>query len=242
MSEPQGFDLLWEDGPCFVVAKPGGVLTQSPPGIDSLEIRIKQYLAARHQRAGKVYLGVPHRIDRPASGALVMASQVRAARSLSEQFEDRTVKKTYWALVQGHVQAESGTWRDFVRKVPGEARAETVADDHPEGRSAILHYRIKERLSHASWLEIQLETGRTHQIRLQASTRGFPILGDYQYGANQSFGPEVSEPRDRWIALHARQISFHHPTSRERVEVTAPMPAWWDAYGPVAESSAEPWP
>lgn len=227
MTKPQGFDLLWEEKPCFVVAKPGGLLTQAPPGIDSLEIRIKQWLAERQSSSNRVYLGVPHRIDRPASGALVMASQLKATRRLCEQFEDRTVEKSYWALVEGQPSEPAGSWSDMIRKIPGEARAELVPLDHPQGRTAIMHYRVHRVLNAISWLEIRLETGRTHQIRVQLASRGLPILGDHQYGATRSFGPLTAEPRERWIALHARLIRFHHPATRERIEVEAPLPSCW---------------
>jgi 23S rRNA-/tRNA-specific pseudouridylate synthase len=126
------------------------------------------------------------------------------------------------------VPEEIGTWHDTVRKVPGEARAELVEEDHPEGRSAILRYQVRQVFSDVSWLEIQLETGRTHQIRVQASHRGHPILGDFQYGATAPFGPTASGPRDRWIALHSRMICFHHPTTRERIRVTAAVPQYWE--------------
>ncbi len=227
MVTPNGFDVLWEQGPCLVIAKPGGILTQSPPGIDSLEIRVKDFLQARDGLIHPVYLGVPHRIDRPASGALVLAKHVRAARRLSEQFEDRTIAKTYWALVEGDVTPESGSWSDQLRKVPGEARAEIVHDGHPDGRSAILHYRVLRRFAGGTWLQIQLETGRTHQVRVQAAHRGHPIFGDVQYGSSVPFGPVTEDARRRWIALHSRQLEFHHPSTHERICVTAPPAKFW---------------
>ena len=165
---PPGFEILYEQGPCLAVAKPPGLLTQAPPGIDSLETRIKSFLIRRENKPGKAYLGVPHRLDRPASGVMVFAKHVRAARRLSEQFEERRVKKVYWACVGGPVAPGEGTWTDFVRKVPGEARAEIVDSHHPEGRVAVLHYRTVQAGTWGAWLEIELETGRTHQIRIQS--------------------------------------------------------------------------
>lgn len=229
---PEHFDILWEDGRCLVVSKPGGILTQSPPGIDSLEIRVKEWIRSQADHEGRAYLGLPHRIDRPASGALLLARTRRAAQRLCQQFEDRTVEKTYWALVAGHVTPEAGTWRDSIRKVPDEARAELVSSDHPDGKAAVLHYQVLDRPVRSdwpdvSWLSITLETGRTHQIRVQAASRGFPILGDAQYGSAIPFGPQTDDPRKRWIALHARRIQFHHPSSHDRVRVSAPLPPWW---------------
>ncbi len=225
-----GFDILYEQGHVLAVNKPGGVLTQAPPGIDSLEVRVKRYLAQRRNDGRTVYLGVPHRLDRPASGVLVLGLSIRTTRRLAEQFEGRLIGKTYWALVEGEVDPPQGTWSDYLRKVEGEARSEVVSPDAPGGRIAVLHYRHIGRHAAGSCLEIELETGRTHQIRVQAASRGLPILGDSQYGAIQPFGPETDDPRQRWIALHARSLEFRHPATHEMVSVTAPLPtAWVDA-------------
>jgi RluA family pseudouridine synthase len=227
---PEEFEILYELGPCLVVAKPGGLLTQAPPGIDSLEQRIKRFLKTRDQKLGRVYLGVPHRLDRPVSGAMVFAKHARAARRISEQFESRTVQKKYWAVVEGVVRPEQGTWTDFIRKIPDEARAEIVDRAHPEGRIAVLHYRILAFLRGASWLEIELETGRMHQVRVQAASRAHPVIGDAQYGSATSFGPQTVDPRDRWIALHSRSLRFRHPMTKEIVFQTAPLPQPWQCF------------
>jgi 23S rRNA pseudouridine1911/1915/1917 synthase len=224
----QGFEILYEEGPCLVVSKPAGLLTQAPPGIDSLEARIKRFLKHREGKTGNVYLGMPHRLDRPATGALVVARHVRAARRLSDQFEGRTIRKVYWALVEGIVRDDRGTWTDHLRKIPDVARSEVVAEGHPEGRLAILHFRVFHRHESQSWLEIQLETGRNHQIRVQAASHGHPLLGDELYGSRQPFGIETRDPRERQIALHARELGFEHPMTRQPVSITAPLPITWD--------------
>ncbi|MBN2218165.1 MAG: RNA pseudouridine synthase [Pirellulales bacterium] len=231
MNNEMGVEILYEEGPCLVVNKPPGLLTQAPSGIDSLEFRIKDLFRSRLGRSGEVYLAVPHRLDRPASGAMVFARHVRAARRLSEQFERRRVEKVYWACVAGHVLPEEGTWHDLVRKIPGEARAEIVAEGHPEAQMAVLHYRTLGRTDWATWLEIRLETGRTHQIRLQASSRSHPVLGDEQYGSVIPFGPQAEDRRLRAIALHARRLAFRHPMGRQTVDVTAPAPGPWRKLG-----------
>jgi 23S rRNA pseudouridine1911/1915/1917 synthase len=220
---PNGFEILYEQGPCLVVAKPGGLLTQAPPNIDSLESRVKAFLKERDQKTGNIYLAVIHRLDRPVSGAVVCARHVRAAKRLSEQFENRSVQKQYWALVKGIIEPAIGTLRDFLRKVPDEPRAELVASEHPDAREAVLHYRTMEIRDDHSLIEIALETGRMHQIRLQLASRGFPILGDEQYGSRQPYGPTTDDPRARWIALHARRIVLRHPMTRDVVDVTAPV-------------------
>ncbi len=224
-----GFEILYEDGPCLVVNKPAGLATQAPPGIDSLEARIKVMLVQRDRPVGKPYLGVPHRLDRPVSGVIVFGRNTRATRKLSRQFERRTVKKIYWAGVEGVVSPSCGTWEDYVRKVPGEARAEVVAADHPEGRLARLHYRLMLAEEGIAWLEIVLLTGRTHQIRIQAASRGHPVLGDWQYGASRGFGLSCDDPRQQAIALHARSIEFVHPMSKQQVYIEAAPPDYWPA-------------
>lgn len=224
---PTGFEILDEDGPCLVIAKPAGIPTQAPPQYDSLEQRIKRFLKQRDDHPGQPYLGVPHRLDRPVSGVMLFARNVRATRRLAEQFQGRTVTKKYWALVEGHLPLGSGTWVDWMRKIPGVAQAEILDQGHPDGRKAILHFRVLRQSSQWAWLEIELETGRTHQIRLQAASRGFPILGDHQYGATTPFGPSVQHNREKWIGLHARSIAFRHPMTRIHKRKTAPLPNPW---------------
>ncbi len=231
MNRIPGFQMLLEDGPCLVVLKPSGLLTQAPPGIDSLEVRVKTFLKAREGKSGNIYLAVPHRLDRPVSGAMVLARHVRAAQRLSRQFERREVEKTYWALVQGMVDPAEGTWRDTLWKIHGQPRSQIVAADFPSGRPAVLHYRTLGQRAHGSWLEIQLETGRTHQVRIQAASRGHAILGDEHYGSAIPFGPPCDEPRERAIALHGRRLSFFHPMTRVPISIEAPLPAAWNDAG-----------
>ncbi len=224
-------EILYEDGPCVVVCKPSGLLTQAPPGVDSMEVRLKEHLKQRDGKTGNTYLGVPHRLDRPASGVMVFARHCRATRRLCEQFEARIVIKIYWACTEGMVAPAAGSWQDTLRKVPGEARAELVAADHEQGRSAILQYQTIGQSASGSWLEIQLETGRTHQVRVQAASRGWPLLGDEQYGAQIPFGPQSQDRRLCGIALHARSLTFFHPMTREEVVIVAPLPAAWNHVG-----------
>jgi 23S rRNA pseudouridine1911/1915/1917 synthase len=228
---PDGFDILFEDNACLVVAKPPGLLTQAPLGIDSLEFRIKRFLKEREAKPGDVYLGVPHRLDRPASGVIVFAKNVRAARRISEQFERRLVEKTYWALVEGNVAPDEATWTDHLKKIEGQPRSVVVEPGDPEGRNASLHYRVLQRLAGRTLLEINLETGRLHQIRVQCATRSHAIVGDELYGSKQTFGPWSDDERERLIALHARTLRFRHPTTREYVSVAAPLPAAWREAG-----------
>lgn len=225
---PRGFEVLLEDEALLAVGKPSGVATQAPPGIDSLERRVRAYLAADASPAD-VYLGIPHRLDRPVSGAILFAKTRRAARQLSRQFERRRVKKLYWACVERAVAPLEGTWTDYLHKVYGQPQAAVVAATHPGAQEAILHYRTLGRHRAGAWLEIELETGRTHQIRVQSASRGHPVLGDAQYGARGAFGPPCDDERLRPIALHARSIAFFHPTTKEPLLVEAPTGDAWQA-------------
>lgn len=225
---PAVVTIVYEEGPCLAVNKPGGLLTQAPPGIDSLEIRVKSLLKQRDCKTGNVYLGVPHRLDRPVTGVILFAKHVRAARRISEQFEGRTIKKTYWAFVEGQVPDDQGTWRDQLRKIPDQARVEVVQHNHSEGREAILRFRVLLRNPTGTLLQIQPETGRTHQIRVQAAVRGFPVQGDRMYGASKAFGPLIQDERSRWIALHAKSLAFRHPMNRQPVTVNTDLPRCWE--------------
>jgi 23S rRNA pseudouridine1911/1915/1917 synthase len=230
---PPSLDILYDDGPVLVLNKPAGVLTQAPAGIDSLEIWVKEFYRRREGKPAdaNIYLGLPHRLDRPVSGAIVFARHERAVQRLSAQFENRTVSKTYWAFVEGAVTPDEGSWTDYLHKRHGMAQAEVVAADHPAAKHAVLHYRVRWQGATGTWLEIELETGRTHQIRIQAASRGHAVVGDSQYGATTPFGDPALDLRDRPIALHARQLSFRHPMMPEQVNIVAPLPESWTALG-----------
>ncbi|NOY40719.1 MAG: RNA pseudouridine synthase [Planctomycetes bacterium] len=233
----QPLDILLDDGPCLVVNKPAGLLTQAPRGIDSLEIHVKEFYRLREGKPAdaKLYLGLAHRIDRPVTGAIVFGRHVRATRKLCTQFADRTVNKIYWAFVQGEVTPDEGTWTDYLHKCHGMAQSEVVEADYPDAKHAVLHYRVRWRGPVGTWIEIELETGRTHQIRIQAASRGNAIVGDSQYGSTIAFGEQYPDLRDRAIALHARQLGFRHPMTDEPIDITAPLGANWDALNLPAE-------
>jgi 23S rRNA pseudouridine1911/1915/1917 synthase len=236
-------DILYEDEHCLVVNKPSGLSTQAPRGIDSLEVQVRALLQSRVNadmaywqcdpsgQAPAVYLGLPHRLDRPVSGVIVLAKTKKGARKISRQFERRLVRKTYWAAVEGFVEPTEGTWTDSLRKIPGEARVEIVADDHLEAQRALLKFRIIGRTTHGSWLELEPETGRMHQIRVQAASRGWPILGDVQYGSRVAFGTQDEDVRKRAIALHARSLTFVLPVTQRELTIVAPLAEAWRHFG-----------
>jgi 23S rRNA pseudouridine1911/1915/1917 synthase len=240
-----GLEILLDDDCLLAINKPSGLPTQAPRQFDSVERRVRAWLAEQatlnaargsgiesgpHSTGERpAYLGVPHRLDRPASGVLLMAKTPRAARLVSRQFERRQIEKTYWACVSGTVSPVEGTWMDRVRKLPSVPKVEIVAADAEGSLEAILHYRVIGETPHGSLLEVRLETGRTHQIRVQAASRRHPIVGDALYGSTIPFGPQLSDERERAIALHARSLSFRHPTTQAQCMVTGEVPDAWSA-------------
>jgi 23S rRNA pseudouridine1911/1915/1917 synthase len=227
--------ILFEDNHCLVVNKPAPLLTQGVPvqtaggPIPTLEALAKAYLKERYHKTGNVYVGIPHRLDRPVSGVMVFARNTKAARRLAEQFQNRQVTKVYWAAVEGEVEPEAGTWEDWLRKLPEEARSERVEASEPGARQARLSYRRLAAADGLSFLEIQPDTGRMHQIRVQAAERGWPVVGDLFYGARIAFGPIPAQPRERIIALHARSLTFLHPIRYQPIQAIAPLPEAWAA-------------
>jgi 23S rRNA pseudouridine1911/1915/1917 synthase len=234
-----GLAVLYEDNHCLAVAKPAPLLTQGvPPGIPTLEAMAKAYLKERHGKAGNVYLGIPHRLDRPVSGVVLFARNTKAARRLAEQFQKHQVRKVYWAAVgaspHGDLPPNEGRWEDWLLKLPEEARTVTATAETPGARHALLSFRVLRRLSESALLQIEPHTGRMHQIRVQAASRGWPVVGDVLYGSDRPFGPPAELARDRVIALHAHSLTFLHPIRYEPLTVTAPLPDYWGEWGQLA--------
>lgn len=241
---------LFEASGVVALDKPAGLPTQAPPGIASVEAWLRGHLA-RPQPSQSPYVGVPHRLDRPVSGVLLMATTPRAARKLSRQFERRQVAKTYLAiLAPADPEASSlfdagGSveWRNQIEKVPDEPRAQIVAEPGPMAREAVTHARLLGRLSAGRiMVELRPLTGRMHQLRLQAVSRDLPVVGDELYGtAGQiAFGPPCEDPRARPIALHAWRIVYADPDTGREVVAEAPLPEFWpdEARRAIADEAA----
>lgn len=238
LSFPEGVpEILYEAREVLVINKPAGILVQGPPGVPSLVELVRDFLAMRSPPGAGVYLGVPHRLDRPVTGAILFTRHTRATRRITEQFESRAIRKLYWAVVEGTVSPPVGEWRDHMRKIPDVPQAEIVPENHPDARLAVLRYRLIHQWDGLSWLEIELETGRMHQIRVQAASRGHPVVGDWQYGARRRVGPQHPDPRFCPIALHARELHFLHPMTFEPIDITAPLPRFWEELS----DSFQPW-
>jgi 23S rRNA pseudouridine1911/1915/1917 synthase len=217
--------VLYEDNHCLVVNKPAGLLTQGDiTGDASVLDAARAYLKEKYAKPGKVYVGLVHRLDRTASGVLLLARTSKAAARLSEQFREGKVEKVYWAVVEGHPHQESGEWTDNLRKDELRNVVEVVPPGAPGGQRAALTYRVLERSARTTWLEIRPATGRSHQIRVQLASRGLPIVGDRKYGARSAL--RAADGRT-CLALHARALKFKHPTRPEAISVTADIPAGW---------------
>jgi 23S rRNA pseudouridine1911/1915/1917 synthase len=236
--------ILFEDNHVLAVVKPAPLLTQAPAHVASLEAQAKAYLKEKYAKKGNVYLGIPHRLDRPVSGVVLFARNTKAAQRLAEQFQKHQIEKVYWAVVEiapeREQPPEAGTWTDWLRKVPDESRAEIVAAGTEGARSAELTFRRMALRPDAALLELRPRTGRMHQIRVQTAARGWPVQGDVLYGATRSFGPPAEESRDRLIALHGRSLTFLHPIRYEPVTLTAPLPEPWGEWRMLALAEGEP--
>ena len=226
--------VLYEDNHCLALCKPAGLLTQGVPGgVPTLESFARDYLREKYAKKGYVYLGIPHRLDRPVSGVVLFARSSKAAARLAEQFAQRQVTKVYWALVErslrGDLPPAEGSWEDHLLKLPEQSRSEVTSPETPGAKHALLAYRVLRSMADEALLEITPHTGRMHQIRVQSSSRGWPIRGDEAYGARTPFGPPAEQARDRLIALHGRSLTFLHPIRYEPITLTAPPgEAWGD--------------
>lgn len=180
-------EWLWlEDGPLIAVNKPAGILTEGVPYREQTMVGlVKNWLAEKYRKPGNVYLGIPHRLDRATSGAMVFTRNSKTAARVAEQFEKRQVTKTYWALLENRPEADTGLLVDWLLKIPDQARTSVVSEGTPGAKEARLEYRILGETGGRWLVEIQLLTGRMHQIRLQFSSRGCPVAGDVKYGGGE---------------------------------------------------------
>jgi 23S rRNA pseudouridine1911/1915/1917 synthase len=226
-------EVLLEDGPLLAVNKPSGMITQGAPhGVDALIDVVKRYLKAKYDKPGNVYLGVPHRIDRPVSGVVVFSRNSKCAARLAEQFAQREVRKVYWACLERPPEPAAGELVDWVYRIPDHSRVEIAAAGMEGAKRAVLSYRVLERRQGLALVEIVLQTGRMHQIRIQFASRGCPVVGDAQYGAATEFAGRTSrEQEGAAIALHARSLTLRHPIRYDEVTILAPLPAAWRRFG-----------
>lgn len=223
--------ILFEDHHLLIVNKPAPMLTQGPEGVPSLESLVKAYIKEKYAKPAGVYLGIPHRLDRPVSGVIAFARNTKAAQRVHAQFQEHKVRKVYWAVVEGDVTPDAGVWEDWVRKIADEARTVKASEDEPGAKLAMLEYRVVQRVAGGTLVELAPLTGRMHQLRVQAAWRGHPVFGDTTYGSTRPFGPTAELPRDRVIALHARRLTLTHPFSKQELTLEAPLPEYWGELG-----------
>lgn len=216
-------NILYEDNHLLAVFKPTGVATMGlPGGRGTLLEMAKEYIRKRYHKPGNAYLGVVSRLDLPVSGVVLFARTSKAARRLTEQFRTRTVRKSYWAMVEGKMEPVTDEYVDWIGR--DDAGHPCILSRPGVGaKEARLIYRRLSVLGGVSLLEIEPKTGRKHQIRLQLANRGHAILGDRKYGSLRQFAPG--------IALHARRLVVDHPVKHESLVLEAPVPATWARFG-----------
>lgn len=215
--------VLYEDNHLLVVAKPAGLISQGAQADDeSLVTQAKDYLKKKYNKPGNVYIGVVSRLDASVSGVTVLARTSKAADRLTKAFRERETNKLYWAIVSGS-PPPSGELRDWLVKDERLQRVVVTTPTTSGAKEAVLRYRRRRQVPGGTWLEIELLTGRKHQIRVQLASRGLAILGDTKYGGPPSFRSG--------IALHARRLEFVHPVTKVPLAFEAPVPASWHGFG-----------
>ena len=210
--------VVYEDNHIIVVNKTASEIVQADKTGDTpLSETVKQYLKEKYQKPGNVFLGVTHRLDRPVSGLVVFAKTSKALARLNEMFRTSEVKKTYWAVVKNAPKEPEGELVHFLVRNEKQNKSYAYDKEVPKSKKAILDYRLIGRSENYYLLEVDLKTGRHHQIRCQLAKMGCPIKGDLKYGSPRS-NPDGS------ICLHARRVRFVHPVSKEQIVLEAPLP------------------
>lgn len=224
-SSKENLLILHEDNHLIIVNKRSGDIVQGDKtGDKPLNDVVKEYVKEKYNKPGAVFLGTVHRLDRPTSGIVIFARTSKALERLNKMLREKTIKKTYWAVVEKFPKKEKDSLVNFLKKNPKNNKSTAYSKEIDGSKKAILHYQLLKKLDNYSLLEVDLETGRHHQIRVQLSTVGSIIKGDLKYGAKRS-------NKSGSIHLHARKIEFIHPVNKELIKVIAPTPKdpIWDA-------------
>lgn len=224
-STKQNLHVLYEDNHIIIVNKRSGDITQGDKtGDKPLNETTKDYLKDKYKKKGNVYLGVVHRLDRPTSGVIIFAKTSKALERLNKMLREKKIKKTYWAIIKGKPDKIKDTLINFLKKNSKNNKSSVYNKEIKDSKKAVLHYKLIKILDNYSLLQLDLETGRHHQIRAQLSHIGHPIKGDLKYGFDRS-------NKNGSIHLHARKIEFVHPVSKENISIIAPTPndAIWNA-------------
>lgn len=217
-STPDTLQVIYEDNHLIVINKRSGDIVQGDKTGDvPLSEVVKDYIAKKYDKRGAVFLGTVHRLDRPTSGIVIFARTSKALPRLNKMFSERQTQKTYWALVKNPPPAESGTLTHYLKRNPKQNKSYAHIKEVPESKKAILDYRVIKKLKTFYLLEIDLHTGRHHQIRAQLTAIGCPIKGDLKYGFDRS-------NKDGSISLLARKLTITHPVKKEEITFIADVP------------------
>ena len=222
-------DILFEDNHIIVVNKKSSELVQSDQtGDESLDVRIKQFLKIKYNKPGNIFLGVVHRIDRPVSGIVVFAKTSKALTRMNNLFKERDLRKVYWAIIQSCPTEESATLNHFLIRNRRQNKSYAYDHEKPGAKKASLSYELKGNSNRYYFVQVELHTGRHHQIRSQLTKIGCPVKGDLKYGSKRS-NPDGS------ICLHARQLEFVHPVKQTNIKIIANPPGGvlWDEFKAV---------
>lgn len=217
-SNPQNLQVLFEDNHLIVINKrPGDIVQGDKTGDTPLSDVVKTYLKIKYNKPGNVYLGVVHRLDRPTSGIVVFAKTSKALPRLNKLFAEGKTQKTYWAIVNAAPPQQKDKLTHWLVRNPKQNKSYAHNSEVSKSKKAILEYQLVKTLNNYFLLEIDLKTGRHHQIRSQLSFIGSSIKGDLKYGANRS-------NKDGSIHLHSRSLTFEHPVKKEKITLVAPPP------------------
>ena len=217
-STKENLQVLFEDNHIIIINKRAGDITQGDKtGDKPLSDVVKEYVKDKYNKPGNVFIGTVHRLDRPTSGIVIFARTSKALERLNKMLREKTIKKTYWAIVKKQPKTAAATLTNFLKKDTKKNKSFVYKKEIEGSKIATLHYTVIKKLDNYSLVEIDLETGRHHQIRTQLSHIGSPIKGDLKYGFDRS-------NKDGSISLHARKICFTHPVTKEEVTITSPTP------------------
>lgn len=223
-------EILYEEPHFIVINKPSGLFSQSALGIDNVQSLLVEQLARRDNHPGTPFIGLPHRLDRGTSGVMLLARNQRALKRFGEQFHSRKIGKHYLAVVEGRLPDQTQTLSDYLRKIPEKPLAEIVSADADGAKLAEMIVRPRVIAERFTLVDVELLTGRMHQIRLQLASRGFPVVGDWSYGSSLSFGPLDPEGFRQCLALHCHALEFRHPQTAKPIRVTAPVSEFWQVF------------
>jgi len=224
--EASQLEVLYEDNHLIAINKPAGMLVQpDTTGDKALEDLVKEYISVKYEKPGEVFLGVTHRIDRPVSGVVLFAKTSKALTRINEMFKVNKIKKSYWAIVKNRPEKEKATLTHYIFRDTKRNVSRASEKEIPNSKLATLSYSIISKSDNYTLLEIDLKTGRHHQIRCQFAKIGCPIKGDLKYGFPRS-NPDAG------ISLHSRQMVFEHPVKKEIITIIAPTPKdnLWDSF------------